>query len=262
MRIVICPDESDLSRQAAFLVAAAIGRSPRMVLGLAAGATPIGLYHALGRHHADGLDFSGVAVFGLDEYFGLAADHPACFRGNIQRHFLNGVNIPPSRVSWPYCRPDEDIAARCAAYERAIADAGGIDVQVLGIGVNGHLGFNEPGSSLGGRTRLVRLSATTRHANERNFPVAGDMPESAVTQGIGTILEARRLLLMASGESKAAAVEQALEGPVTSMLPASAVQLHPNVTVFLDRAAASRLRRREEYEAETDMARRLGLLNL
>ncbi len=258
MRVIICPDAAALSRQAAALVAAAVTANPRTVLGLAAGATPIGLYRELGRHHGDGLDFSAVTAFGLDEYYGLPAGHPASFRAEIERQVLSRVALPPARLHWPEAPPGSHVAAACAGYERAIAEAGGIDLQILGIGANGHIGFNEPGSSLAGRTRLVRLSDTTRRANAKAFASPQDMPEAAVTQGIGTILAARRILLLASGEHKAAAVAAALEGPLTAMLPASALQLHPEAVVFLDAAAAAGLQRRAEYQAQEDLLRRLG----
>lgn len=260
MQVVICPDAVELSRQAAELVAAAVIRNPRLVLGLAAGASPVGLYRELTRRHQNGLDFSEVTAFGLDEYFGLSADHPARFRNDLQRHFLSGVNLPPGRVHWPEAPLDCDITACCAAYERSIAEAGGIDLQVLGIGVNGHLGFNEPGASLAGRTRLVHLSAATRRANRGNFPSPHEMPQAAITQGIGTILEARRIVLVATGEAKAQAVAAAVEGPLTAMQPASALQLHPHVTVFLDAAAAGRLARRQDYDEEVAALRQFGML--
>ena len=259
MHVVICPDAPTLSRQAAVMVAGAILRHPEMVMGLAAGATPIGLYHELVRYHANGLDFSGLTVFGLDEYLGLDINHPTRFRNSVERHLLSGVNIQPSRVHWPDGHWDGDLAEYCAGYEQTIVEAGGIDLQILGIGVNGHLGFNEPGCSLAGRTGVVRLSATTLHANETNFASRREMPEAAITLGIGSILDARAILLAATGESKATAVAGAVEGPVTAMLPASALQLHPNVTVFLDDAAASHLRCREAYDADVEMLRRRGL---
>ncbi len=260
MRIFICSDAAVLSHQAGTFVANVVADNPQTVLGLAAGATPLGLYRELGCHHDQGLDFSAVTAFGLDEYFGLPAGHPASFRHGIEEHLAARVDLPPARLHWPDVRPDADVAAACAGYERTIAHAGGIDLQILGIGGNGHIGFNEPGSSLAGRTRLVRLTAATRRANEGNFSSPADMPEAAVTQGIGTILAARRILLLASGANKAAAVAAAVEGPVTAIVPASALQLHPDVTVFLDAAAAADLRRRDEYQAEAEMLRRMGLL--
>ncbi|HXP97930.1 MAG TPA: glucosamine-6-phosphate deaminase [Telmatospirillum sp.] len=258
MPVVICPDTSALSEQAAALVAGAIGANPKLVLGLAAGASPIGLYQALLRRQAEGLDVSGVTLFGLDDYFGLAEDHPGRLRASLQRHFLSGLDVSPANIHWPDVPPQSGIAAACAAYERSIALAGGIDLQILGIGANGHIAFNEPGSSLACRTRLVHLSAATRRANAASF-APGETPEAAITQGIGTILQSRRIVLLASGESKAAAIAGAVEGPLTAMLPASALQLHPEVTLFLDPAAASQLARRDDYDAEIALLRRHGL---
>jgi glucosamine-6-phosphate deaminase len=258
MHVVICPDASALSEQAAAMIAGAIGVNPKMVLGLAAGASPLGLYQSLLRRQAAGLDVSGVTLFGLDDYFGLAEDHPGRLRSSVQHHFLSKLAVSPAHIHWPEVSPDSDIAAACAAFERSIGQAGGIDLQILGIGANGHIAFNEPGSGLAGRTRLVHLSAATRRANAPSF-APGEMPEAAITQGIGTILESRRIVLLASGESKAAAIAGAVEGPVTAMLPASALQWHPEVTLFVDFAAASQLTRRDEYDAEIAMLRRQGV---
>ncbi len=255
MRVMVVPDAEAVGRHAAALVAdmvaghAAAGRGT--VLGVAAGATPVGLYRQLQAHVATGLDFARVAAFALDEYLGLPPEHPALFARCFQAH------LPPCALTVIASRPAGDLAAYCAGYEQAIAAAGGIDLQLLGIGGNGHIGFNEPGSSLGGRTRPVALSAETRAANAGAFAPGEAVPEAAITMGTGTILEARRILLLATGAAKAAAVAAAVEGPLTAGLPASALQLHADATLLLDEAAASRLTRRAYYDAEAALPRRL-----
>lgn len=257
MRILVVPDAEAVGRRAAALVAdlvaahAASGR--KTVLGVAAGATPIGLYRQLTARVAAGLDFSRVAAFALDEYLGLPPDHPALFARCFEAH------LPPCALTLIASRPAGDLDTYCAGYEQTIAAAGGVDLQLLGIGGNGHIGFNEPGSSLGGRTRPVALSAETRAANAGAFAPGEAAPTAAITMGIGTILEARRILLLATGAAKAAAVAAAVEGPLTAHLPASALQLHPDATLVLDEAAAARLTLRAHYDAEAALPLRLGL---
>jgi glucosamine-6-phosphate deaminase len=249
MRVTVLPDYGAVSGEAARLVVDAVARNPDLVLGLAAGETQIGLYRALVRRHRMGdLDFACVVTFNLDEYLGYAEDHPRSFRRFTAEHLLDHVNLRPGSAHAPASRP-ADSEAHCREYERAIAAAGGIDLLLLGIGANGHIGFNEPGASLASRTREVALSAETIAGIRRRgaFGPGETVPERAITIGIGTILEARRLLLMASGPAKAAAVAAALEGPVTSALPASALQRHPNATILLDAAAASALRRERAF---------------
>ena len=255
MLVVVVPHAHAVSLQAAAIVADLVAARPRAVLGLAAGTTPVGLYHELGRRHAGGLDFSGLTAFALDDYLDLAPGHPAGFRRCFDTHLLAGTNLAAAALHLPDIRPGADVATACAAFDQAIAAAGGIDLQILGIGGNGHIGFNEPGSSLAGRTRLVRLSAATRAANTGAFPPGEAVPEAAVTMGVGTILAARRILLLATGAAKAAVVAAAVEGPVTARLPASALQLHPDATVLLDEAAANRLDLRAHYSAEVALLR-------
>jgi glucosamine-6-phosphate deaminase len=249
MRVTVRPDLDAMSRAAARLVADAVARKPDLVLGLAAGTTQIGLYRALVRHRRDGrLDLSRIVTFNLDEYLGIGDDHPQSFRRFIAEHFLDHVDLRSGNAHAPESRP-ADCVAHCRAYERAIAEAGGIDLLLLGIGANGHIGFNEPGSSLASRTRAVTLAAETIAAIRRRgaFGSGGSAPERAITMGVGTILEARRLLLMASGPAKAAAVAGAVEGPVAPALPASSLQRHPDATILVDAAAASALRREKAF---------------
>jgi glucosamine-6-phosphate deaminase len=249
MRVIMLPDYDTVSSEAARLVADAVARKPDLVLGLAAGETQLGLYRALVRRHRLGdLDFARVVTFNLDEYLGIAEDHPRSLRRFTAEHLLDHVNLRPGHAHAPASRP-ADSEAHCREYEGAIAAAGGIDLLLLGIGANGHIGFNEPGASLSSRTREVALSAETIAGILRRGAFGPDetVPERAITMGVGTILDARRLLLMASGPAKAAAVAAATEGPVTPALPASALQRHPDATILLDAAAGSGLRREKAF---------------
>lgn len=262
MLILVLPDYDAVSRQAAAMVAGAMLRKPEMMLGLATGASPLGMYAELVRwHQQERLDFSRVTTVNLDEYLGLAPDHPASCRYYMEQALFGRVNLRPDRILMPDGGVDGDLMGRCAAFETAIMERGGIELQVLGIGLNGHLGFNEPGSGLDSRTRIVRLSDTTRNANRGNFP-GEEVPEAAVTMGLGTIRAAGRLLLLATGVNKAEVIAAALEGPVTASMPASVLQLHGDAVVLLDSAAASGLRRRDHYAAEAEMVRKLTPLRL
>jgi glucosamine-6-phosphate deaminase len=240
-----------VSRAAARLVAAAVALKPALVLGLAAGETQVGLYRELVRRQREGgLDLSRILAFNLDEYLGLPEGHEASFRRFTRRHLLDPVGHPPARAHAPASRP-ADPEAECRRYEAAIAEAGGIDLLLLGIGANGHIAFNEPGSPLDSRTRAVRLSEETRAEIRRRAVFRPDepLPAEAITMGVATILAAGRLLLMACGTAKAPAVAAALEGEVTPAVPASALQRHPDATILLDAAAAARLRRAPERAA-------------
>lgn len=239
--VIVVPGGGDESaRQAgavgADLIEQLIRSAPRAVLGLATGSTPLPLWAALATRR---LDLRGIRGFALDDYLDLPADHPRSYRVEIRREVVERLGLSDTLVRVP--GDDGHDAAAHRRFEQAIADAGGIELQVLGIGRTGHIGFNEPGSPLDSRTRAVTLAAETREDNARFFDTPEEVPHRAITQGIGTILEARRLLLLAFGEAKADAVRRALEGPITPELPASAIQLHPAVTVVLDEAAASRL---------------------
>lgn len=247
MEIVIQADSAAASRSAADFVAALVRRKPEAVLGLATGSTPVALYRELIRQHReDGLDFSNCTTFNLDEYIGLGAGHNASYRHYMQEKLFGQINVRPERTHLPDGLSG-DIPAQCAAYEKQITRAGGIDVQILGIGTDGHIGFNEPTSSLASRTRIKTLTERTRRDNAPYFPSPDAVPHHVITMGIGTIMEARAIVLLAFGEAKAAAVAAMVEGPVTAMLPASALQYHPVVKIVLDEPAAGRLRRREYY---------------
>jgi len=249
MLVIIENNYDALSLRAAGIVASAVRKNPRIVLGLATGNTPLGLYRELVRLHCEkALDFSGATTFNLDEYLGLPANHRASFHTYVQDHLASRVNLLRENIHVPDGSVHEHYEEYCSAYEALIRKAGGIDLQILGIGKTGHIGFNEPTSSLGSRTRVKTLAPATIQDNQPNFGPNESVPPCAITMGIGTILEAHRILLLASGASKSSAVAQAIEGPITSTVTASALQLHPDVIVVLDEDAASQLRYRDYYE--------------
>ncbi len=247
MEIIIQPNSDVASRLAARLIAKRVREKPDAVLGLATGGTPRGLYRELIRiHHEENLDFSGVRTFNLDEYVGLAPDHPASYHRFMAENLFDHINISKENIYIPDGLT-QDIPAYCAAYEQAIQSVGGIDVQLLGIGVDGHLGFNEPSSSLASRTRIKTLTRQTREHNASFFGDNEVVPAHVITMGIGTIMESRECLLLAFGKHKATSVAQMVEGPLTAMVPASILQIHPSAKVFMDEAAASRLTRSDYY---------------
>jgi len=243
--VVIVPSAADAGTLVADEIVRLIAERPDAVLGLATGSTPLPVYEAL-RPRLDGVDVSRVRGFALDEYVGIDPRHPESYRSVITKEVVEPLGLDPDRIH----TPNGDLATIAHAgedYERAIAEAGGIDLQILGIGTSGHIGFNEPGSSFASRTRVKTLIEQTRRDNARFFDSIDDVPMHCITQGLGTILSARHLFLLAFGEGKAAAVAGAVEGPVTSSLPGSAIQLHPHVTVVVDEAAASRLEHAAYY---------------
>ncbi|MGH7233061.1 MAG: glucosamine-6-phosphate deaminase [Nitrospiraceae bacterium] len=257
MLVVIKESYQEVSRTSARIVANAIKKNPRLSLGLATGSTPLGTYQELIRlHREEGLNFARVVTFNLDEYLGLSPDHPQSYHTFMHGHFFDHVNLDPDNVHIPNGSITKDYEAYCASYEEQIRRAGGIDLQVLGIGSNGHIGFNEAGSSLSSRTRLVALTEQTVEENRRFFPPDEDMPHCAITMGLGTILDARKIILLASGRKKANAVAQAIEGPLTSSITASVLQLHADAIVILDRNAAEDLTRTEYYHRVVSMTAR------
>lgn len=234
----IVEDAATVGETAAELVVAGLGTQDTPVLGVATGSSPLTTYASLERQvRAGRLDLRRASAFALDEYVGLPADHPESYRSVVDREVTTRLGLDPSRVSVPNGTA-ADLDAECLRYEAAIRSAGGADVQILGIGTNGHIGFNEPGTPAGSRTRVADLSPSTRRDNARYFPSLSDVPEQCITQGIGTILEARMIVLVASGEGKAAAVARAVAGSPGPDCPASALQAHPRVTFVLDSAAA------------------------
>ena len=252
MEVVIASDYSDLSRRAARMIAAQIHLKPDSVLGLATGSTPLGIYRELVRFYKEeGLDFSKIGTFNLDEYLGISPRHPQSYNHFMWENLFKHLNISPLNVYIPQGTVD-DPEAHCSWYETEIARKGGIDLQLLGIGRDGHIAFNEPGSSLASRTRLKTLDQDTITDNARFFTGEEEVPRFAITMGVGTILEARRIVLVASGENKAACCAEFIEGPVSAMVTASALQLHADVVVILDEAAASRLKRTEYYNWVSD----------
>ena len=255
MEIVILDDAEAIGRLAADEICALLRRTPQAVLGLATGSSPVSIYDQLAaRSEAGEVTFAQARAFTLDEYVGLADDHPQRYRNVIDEAFTSRVDIAPSAVHGPDGLA-EDIPAACTAYEAAIAEAGGVDLQILGIGTDGHIGFNEPGSSLASRTRIKTLTRQTRLDNARFFD--GDLdsvPTHCLTQGLATILSARHVVLVANGRGKAQAVHQLAEGPVSALWPATVLQHHPHVSVLLDEAAASRLQLAGYYR-ETYLAK-------
>ncbi|MDF0532361.1 glucosamine-6-phosphate deaminase [Tsukamurella sp. 8F] len=246
MELVIRPTADDVATTAADIVAGYVRRGPS-VLGLATGSTPLATYAELiRRHREDGLSFAQAESFNLDEYVGLPAEHPESYHSVIRREFTAQVDIEDSHVHGPDGNAD-DVYAEARRYEDAIAAAGGVDVQLLGIGTDGHIGFNEPGSSLASITRIKTLTEQTRADNARFFASVDEVPIHVLTQGLGTISRARHLLLLATGRGKAAAVAAAAEGPVSAFCPASVLQLHPHVTVVVDEAAAADLKLADYY---------------
>src|SRR5207249_3194175 len=243
-------------REAARIVTSAVRARPEIVLGLATGSTPLGLYKELiALYQSGALDFSRVTSFNLDEYLGLAHTHPQSFHHFMHQNFLSRINLLSDRAHIPDGTITGNYDQYCARYEQAIKSAGGIDLQILGIGRNGHIGFNEPTSSLASRTRLKALSRETVEDNRHSFASESEMPKCAITMGIGTILDSRRVLLLASGRSKAAAVAKAIEGPITSSVSASALQLHVDVTFIIDEEAAYSLTQREYYRHVLEMTK-------
>lgn len=258
MEVLILPTAEDLAREGAARIADLVRSRPDSVLGVATGSSPQGIYQRLAQQVRDGsLSFAEASAFALDEYVGLPREHPQSYAEVIRRTVTEPLQLNPQRVHVPDGRAS-DLAAAARAYESSIEDAGGIDLQLLGIGGNGHIGFNEPVSSMASRTRVKTLTPRTRQDNARFFADESQVPVHCLTMGLGTILQARRLLLVAQGRGKASAVAAAVEGPLTAMVPASALQLHPHATVLLDEDAASKLQLRDYYRFAQEHAGEVG----
>jgi glucosamine-6-phosphate deaminase len=243
MEVIIQPAADAATAIAAQFIAQLLREKPRAVLGLATGSTPLPLYRELVRMK---LDWRGVTTFNLDEYVGLSPQHPASYHSFMHENLFRHINIVAKNIHIPDGMTG-NVPAFCERYEKQIRDAGGIDLQLLGIGADGHIGFNEPSSSLASRTRMKTLTVRTRRDNAKAFGGVVQSPHHVITMGIGTIMEARHCLLLAFGRKKARAIAGAVEGPVTAMNPASALQMHPRVTICLDEPAATRLKMKRYY---------------
>ena len=261
--VQIFQDDKHACRTVAAEIAALIeannARQKPTVLGLATGHTPVNVYAELIRRHRDqGLDLSRVITFNLDAYYPIDRSAIQSYYTWMHENLFKHVNIRPENIHIPRGDlPEEEVEAFCAEYERKIAAVGGIDLQILGIGRDGHIAFNEPGASLGSRTRLKTLTEETIKDNARFFQSMDEVPRFAITMGVGTILEARKILLLASGEQKAQIIAEAIEGPITSQVTASALQLHRDVVVIVDEAAGARLKRADYYRWVYNQKRRL-----
>jgi glucosamine-6-phosphate deaminase len=249
MEVVIVPDAAAGGELIATAIADLLTRKPDALLGVATGSTPLPIYQALAaKVGAGAVDASRARICQLDEYVGLPKGHPESYRSVVLREVVEPLGLTPDS----FIGPDgsaTDIAAACEDYDRDLAAAGGVDLQLLGIGTDGHIGFNEPCSSLASRTRIKTLTRQTRVDNARFFDSLDEVPHHVITQGIGTILEARHLVLLATGEAKAEAVALTVEGPVSALVPASALQLHPHATVVVDEAAAAGLKLADYFRA-------------
>ncbi len=247
MLVVVKKDHDEVSGEAARVISNLLREKPSSVLGLATGSTPLDLYKELIRMYKDeGLDFSKVTTFNLDEYIGLPPSHPESYHHFMNENLFKHINVPERFIHVPSGMVDVNEVHRinrfCDWYEEEIIRFGGIDLQLLGIGSNGHIGFNEPGSSLGSRTRIKTLSKNTRKDNARFFDNdLEQVPKYAITMGIGTILDSKIILLIAAGKSKAKAIKDTVEGPITNQVPASALQLHERVFLIIDEDAAAQL---------------------
>lgn len=241
MKVVILDDAAAVARYGADLIREQLRNKPDSVLGLATGSTPLSLYRELIKSNQRGeISFAGVRTFNLDEYMDLPADHRQSYRFFMDREFFDHIDIRLQDTRVPPGDADNPISA-CREYEEAIQAAGGIDLQLLGIGRNGHIGFNEPTSCLTSRTRIKTLTRETIEDNARFFSEGESQPQLAITMGIGTIMEARLIVLLATGASKASAIRNMVEGPVSAWCPASALQMHPATVVIIDEDAAGGL---------------------
>lgn len=263
MKVIILKDAAEVAAYGAAIFKKQLQKKPDSILGLATGSTPVALYKELIALNQTGdISFAAVKTFNLDEYLGLAGDHPQSYRYFMNEQLFDHVDIDKSNTQVPPGNAQDPIAA-CQVYEADIANAGGIDVQLLGIGRNGHIGFNEPSSSLASRTRVKTLTRDTISDNSRFFAQGEYQPHLSITMGIGTILESKKVVLLATGESKAEAIAATVEGPLTAACPASALQMHKDAVIIVDEAAASKLGDQAFYkhiEVENQkLEQRLGL---
>jgi len=248
MQVVILNDSDAVAEYGAQLFIKQLSKKPKAVLGLATGSTPIALYQKLIEANKSGdVSFKECSSFNLDEYLGLSGDHPQSYRYFMQQQLFNHIDINPLQTFVPAGDTDNPIDA-CHHYEDMIREKGGIDLQLLGIGSNGHIGFNEPSSGLMSRTRIKTLAPATIRDNARFFSSDEEQPHLSITMGIGTILDSHQSILLATGAAKAGAIAATVEGPLTAACPASALQMHPNAVVVIDEDAASQLQNTEFYK--------------
>lgn len=248
MEIVILQDPDKVCRYSARLIADIIRKKPNAVLGLATGSSQLGLYRELIRmHQEEGLDFSGVRTFCLDEYVGLPLEHPCSYHSIMRKNFFDHVNIRPENTCIPNGN-SSDIAKECRLYEARIQEVGGIDFQMLGLGADGHIGFNEPTSSFASRTRLKALTEKTRYDRTPFFRSLEHVPRHVITMGLGTIMDSERVLLLAFGEKKRDVIAKVVEGPLTAMVPASVMQFHAKAKIVIDEAASGSLKMKSYYK--------------
>jgi len=249
MEIIVLKDAEKVAATGAKLVGELVGVRPSAVIGLATGSTPLALYRKLvERYRKNRISFRKVSSFNLDEYLGISADSLQSYRSYMDREFFDQIDIDKSNTHLPACEEEENPILVGPRYEQMISASGGIDLQIVGLGVNGHIGFNEPSSSLSSRTRVKTLTQQTYKDNSRLFSEDEFQPTLAITMGIATIMDARKILLLATGENKAEAVSKMVEGPVSAMCPASILQMHQHVTVLLDEEAAAGLENRAYYD--------------
>ena len=258
MKVIIAKGSNEMSKRAASIIAERIRKRPHFVLGLDVSNSIIGTYKELIRlHKEESLDFSRVVTFNPDEYLGLAPNQTQSCRYFMDTNLFNHINIDKRNINIPNGLT-KDPQALCRQYEKLIKEVAGIDLQVLGLGQDGHIGFNEPGSSLGSRTRVKTLTEQTVKDRTQVFEKYEDVPKFAITMGVGTIMEARMCMLLASGKRKAEVLVRAIEGPITTSIPASMLQLHPDVTVIVDEEAAIHLKQKDYYQYVEKMTQQLG----
>lgn len=239
MKVIITVDYDEMSKKAAQIIKKQINEKPNTVLGLATGSTPLGMYNKLIEMYKNSeIDFSQVVTFNLDEYVGLSERHPQSYHYYMYENFFNHININKENIHIPKGISD-DFDEECKLYDEAIENAGGIDLQVLGLGVNGHIGFNEPDDYINTKTHIVTLTEETINANKRFFKSVDDVPRKAVTMGLGMIMKAKKIILLASGKNKANAIKETLKGYLTTEVPSTVLMLHKDVTIIIDKEAAS-----------------------
>lgn len=245
MRVIVVENYEEMSKKAALMIASQLYLNPKSVLGLATGSTPVGMYEELIRLYESGeIDFSQAMSFNLDEYYGISKDKKQSYHSFMKETFFDHINIPEDKRFIPDGLA-EDVETECRNYDKSIIEMGGIDIQVLGIGVNGHIGFNEPNINFEAKTHLVNLDEQTIKDNARFFDSIDQVPRQAISMGMKTIMQSKKIVLLASGKNKADAIQKTIEGKITSDLPASLLQIHKDVVIIVDKEAGQKLSRRD-----------------